>query len=196
MTLDIPARHFDKVEFFNNKTQEFITVLEERSCEPTRLLLEHSLLSIKKWESKWHKPFISGEPLKPEEFIDYVRCMTTNSVKDQRVYDCLMDEDVTVIQEYMNDQKSAWTLTEKPDGKKQKTKYTVEAVYYAMIQYGIPLECEKWHFNSLLALIDYFGFKGGSVPGAGGQKKKSEREILEMYRAMNEKARAKYHSKG
>ena len=196
MTLNIPARHFDKVEFFNNATQEFITVLEERSCEPTKLLLEHSLLSIKKWESKWHKPFISGEKLSAEEFVDYVRCMTTNSIKDPSVYDCLIDEDAEKIQEYMDDPQSAWNLKGEQEKGKVKARYTVEAVYYVMIQHGIPMECEKWHFNSLLALIDYCGFKGGSTPGAGGQKKKTEREILEMYRVMNEKARAKYHSKG
>jgi hypothetical protein len=65
-----------------------------------------------------------------------------------------------------------------------------------MIQYGVPLDCEKWHFNRLMALLDYCDSKGGSSSGAGGPAKQSRKEILEMYRALNEKNRKKYHSKG
>ena len=195
--IDIPARDIPKQEFFDNKTQEFI-IIEPRHIDPIHLQLEHSLMSISKWESKWHVPFLDEENLTGEKLLDYIRCMTINPQKNPDVYDDLTQEALMEIIAYMQDQHSAWVINAKKKGKGKKSKKadTVEAIYYAMIQYGIPPEYEKWHFNRLMALIDYCDSKGGSVSGAGGPQKKSQKEILEMYRAINEKNRKKYNSKG
>ena len=156
-------------------------------------------MSIAKWEAKWHEPFLGKDNLTGEELMDYIRCMTINQQKNPEVYEDLTQEALMEIVEYMQDQHSAWEINPKKKGKggkKAKKPDTVEAIYYAMIQYGIPPEYEKWHFNRLMALIDFCDSKGGSVSGAGGPAKKSQKEIMEMYRAINEKNRKKYNSKG
>ena len=96
----------------------------------------------------------------------------------------------------MQDQQSAWVIDTKKKGRKSKRPDTAETIYFGMIQYGIPIECEKWHFNRLMALMDFCDSKGGSVSGAGGPAKKTLREMMEMYHAMNMNNRKKYHSKG
>lgn len=154
-------------------------------------------MSISKWESKWHVSFFAEDNMNGEKLLDYIRCMTINHQKNPDVYQDLTQEAVLEIIEYMNDPQSAWVINQKKKGKGGKKKPdTVEAIYYGMIQYGIPMECEKWHFSRLMALIDYCDSKGGSTSGAGGPVKKSQKEIMEMYRAINEKNRKKYNSKG
>lgn len=198
LTIDCPARDIPRREYFDNVKQEFI-IIEEKHINPIHLQMEHSLMSMAKWESKWHTSFITNEEFTGEELLDYLRCMTINPQKDPDVYNNLPQEEINRIIAYMQDPCSAWELTgkqKKGKAKRSRRPETVEMVYYAMIQYGIPMECEKWHFNRLMALIDYCDYKGGSTSGAGGPNKRSEKEIMEMYRAMNEKNRKKYHSKG
>lgn len=193
--IDIPPRDIPKQEYFDNLIQEFITV-EGRHIDAIHLQLEHSLMSVAKWESKWHKPFARDDSMTGEELMDYVRCMTINQQKNPRVYEDLTQDALTQIIEYMNNPQSAWEISPKKKSKKPKKAEPAEMIYFAMIQYGVPLECEKWHFNRLLALLDYCDSKGGGSPGGGSPKKRSEREIMEMYRALNEKNRKKYNSKG
>lgn len=196
LLIDRPARDLPKIEFFNNATQEFITI-EARHIGPIHLQLEHSLMSIAKWEAKWHTPFIGKDEFSGDEMKDYIRCMTINPQKNPDIYDDLTQEDVDQIVRYMQDENSAWVIRQKKKEKKQKKAEPVESVYYAMIQYGIPMECEKWHFNRLVALLDYCDSKGGGYGGGGGNmEKKNRKEILDMYRALNEKNRKKYNSKG
>ena len=195
--IEHPARKIPKREYFDNRTQEFVTI-EEQDLGPVNLKLEHSLMSIAKWESKWHESFMGVDVLNGERLQDYIRCMTVNPQKDKTVYDRLTEEDLERIIEYMDDPNSAWEIrkNKNQNNKKKNRPITVEEIYYAMIQYGIPPEYEQWHFNRLVALIDYFDSKGGSVPGGGSPKKRSEREIMEMYKAINERNRKKYNSKG
>lgn len=196
LIINHPARDIPKVEYFDNNTQEFITI-EAKHYDAVNLSLEHSLRSIAKWEAKWHESFLDQENLSGEKLLDYIRCMTTNQQRNPNAYDGLLNEDLEKIVEYIRDPNSAWVIHKnKKSVRRSKVPDTSEAFYYAMIQFGIPLECENWHFNRLQALIDYCGYKGGSTSGAGGPAKRSQKEIMEMYRAMNEKNRKKYNSKG
>lgn len=199
LLIDRPAREIPAREFFDNRTQTFVTVPAQR-LPAIHLQLEHSLLSIAKWEGKWHTSFLENESMTAEEFLDYVRCMTVNAQKDPSVYDGLTQEDFEKIVEYMRDPMSA---TELPDKKQQKKKGrkkpdTAESFYFAMTQLGIPFDCEKWHFNRLAALINYCAENdaGGGGKGSGANKPKSQREMMELYHALNQKNRKKYNSKG
>ena len=183
------------MEFFDNSTQEFITI-PGRHLDAMNLKLEHSLMSVAAWEGIWHEPFSEQKRIDGEKLLSYIRCMTVNQQKNPGIYDQLLQEDLMRITAYMDDPKSAWVMKPPKEEKhRKKERHSAEEIYFAMTQYGIPWDCEKWHFNRLLALLDYFDRKG-SVPGYGGQKKKSEREIMELYRALNEKNRKKYNSKG
>lgn len=188
--MDIPMR-----EFFNNVTNEFITI-PAKHVDAFKLQLEHSLISIAKWEGKWHKPFLSDKQMNLEEFRDYVRCMTINPQKNSEVYEFLTNEDLKKIADYMADPMSAWQMKQKKKKTGKKDTLTADGIYAAMIAAGIPLDyCDKWHFNRLLALLDVCE-SNGVQDGYNTGKPKGQREIMEMYRALNEKNRAKYHSKG
>lgn len=195
LTVDLPERVIPRREYFNNLTQEFI-IIEEKRVPPIHLQLEHSLMSIAKWESKWHEPFLGREDMNGEKLLDYIRCMTINSQKDSGIYSLLPEDTVLEIIEYIHDPSSAWEINPKKKGRKSRKATTAELIYYNMIQLGIPMECEKWHFNRLMALMDFCDCQGGSHPGGGSPQKRSQREIMEMYRAMNERNRKKYNSKG
>lgn len=189
-----PERVIPAIEFFDNSSQEFITI-PERHLDKMNLQLEHSLMSVAKWEGIWHESFTDQAEFSGEKLLSYIHCMTINTQKDPKIYDQLSNDDLMKIIEYMEDPRSAWTINPSRAKKKGKAHQTAEQLYFAMIQYGIPWECEKWHFNRLLALLDFCDRKG-SVSGYGGQKKKTERELMEMYRAMNDKNRKRFNSKG
>ena len=195
LTIDLPERIIPGREYFNNRTQEFI-IIEEKKIPPIHLQLEHSLMSIAKWESKWHEAFLGKEQLDGERLLDYIKCMTINTQKDPGIYDYLTEEAVLEIVKYMQDSHSAWEINPKKKGRKSNKITTVELIYYNMIQLGIPMECEKWHFNRLMALMDFCDCQGGSRPGGGSPQKRSQREVMEMYAALNARNRKKYNSKG
>ena len=174
-------------EFFNETTQEFITT------KPQKLLLEHSLLSLSKWEAKWKKPFFSKEKKTPEEYIDYIRCMTINNSKiDPLIYDSLSAEDFKRIMAYIEDPHTATTIRDMPNKKRSRQRVvTSELIYYWMCASGIPFECERWHLNRLMTLI-----RISSIENNPDAKKMSKRAIYEQNRELNEARRAKYNTSG
>lgn len=139
------------VEEWDPVKEEFITVFKERSLQ-----LEHSLVSLSKWESKWCRPFLSQDTRTLEETIDYVRCMTITQNVDSDIYKYLTDDNIRTINEYIDAKMTATWFSDKQSGKKGKKGNEVitnELIYYWMIAYNIPKECEKWHLNRLLTLI-------------------------------------------
>lgn len=169
-------------EQYNEKTNEFITV------KPQILKLEHSLVSISKWESKWHKPFLDSNDKTLEEVMDYVKCMTVNQV-NPFIYDALTEQNFNEIQQYINDPMTATTIKDIP-GKRNNEIVTSELIYYWMVALQIPFECEKWHINRLLTLIKVCNIKNQP------SKKMPRREILNQNRILNQARRSKYHTKG
>ena len=170
----IPARD----DMWDEENNEFITIKEQT------LVIEHSLVSISKWEQKWKRSFINDGPKTYEEFIDYVKCMTINNVND-RVYDVLTQENVKEIDDYIGDPMTATTFSDlSPHGSREIV--TSELIYYSMIQFGIPHEFEKWHLNRLMALIRVFSIK------QEGSKKMSRSEAAAFQRAVNEQRLAKH----
>lgn len=175
-------------EVFNDRTQEFITI---HGCE---LCLEHSLVSISKWESKWHKPFISDDQKTDQELRDYIRCMTiTQNVPDE-VFANLSVPEVKIINDYIGDSSSATTFSNRrPEGyAKGKEIITSELIYYWMIAYQIPFECQRWHLNRLLTLIRICSIKNNT----GKDNKMPRKAILSNNAALNKARREKYGSKG
>lgn len=152
------------------------------------LKLEHSLLSISKWESKWHKPFVNKETKTTEEVIDYIKCMTINNV-DDAIYKCIDDNVFKIINEYISDSMTATTFNDINSGSSREI-ITSEIIYYWMIAHNIPFECEKWHLNRLLTLIKVCNNKNN--PG----KKMSRSEIIQRNKELNNKRRMAMNSKG
>lgn len=184
LEITLPAIESD--ELWDDEKREFIPVKAEKELT---LKLEHSLVSLSKWESKWCKPFLSKEDKTVEETIDYIRCMTVTQNVDPKAYDRLTTEHIQQIKEYINAPMTATTLpkNKKPGGRRIVTS---ELIYYWMIAFKIPFECQKWHISRLLTLIGVCEVE--STP----PKKQSRRETASQYAALNAARRKKFNSKG
>lgn len=154
------------------------------------LQLEHSLVSLSKWESKWCKPFLSKENKTFEETIDYIRCMTINQNIPDEVYNCLTGENIREINEYISAPMTATRFSNDVMGKGSREQITSELIYYWMIALNIPFECQKWHINRLLTLIRVCNIKNQP------SKKMSRREIMSRNTALNAARRKKLRTNG
>lgn len=155
------------------------------------LSLEHSLVSVSKWESKWQKPYLSREQKTTEEFIDYVRCMTLTQNVDPNVYIAMtsMPDVLKQVFDYTEQSMTATTFSKKNRSHSREI-ITAEVIYYWMIYYGIPFECQKWHLSRLLTLIRVCS-EMNSTP-----KKLSGRELAARNKALNASRRQKMNSRG
>lgn len=178
----IPAM---QMELFDEKTNRFIRI----STKDTTLRLEHSLVSLAKWESKWGKPFLSKKEKTFEETIDYIKCMTLTQNVNDDVYSALTMKNVEDINAYIESPMTATTFP-KEQSKRNGEQITAELIYYWMIAMNIPMECQKWHLNRLLTLIKVCSVKNQPP------KKMSQREIMNRNTALNQARRQKLNSKG
>ena len=172
------------VEQWDEINQKFVRTKEQV------LQLEHSLVSLKKWESKWCKPFLSKQEKTFEETIDYIRCMTINQNVDSNVYYCLTNKNIEEINRYIDAPMTATWFPNDKTGKSSSEQITAELIYYWMISFNIPVEFQKWHLNSLLTLIKVCNVKNQP------SKKMSRRETMSQYAALNRARRQKYNSRG
>ena len=154
------------------------------------LRLEHSLVSLSKWESKWCKPFLSKTDKTTQEIIDYVKCMTlTQNVPDE-VYMCLTADNLREIDNYINAPMTATWFNDDKTAKGSSEQITSELVYYWMIAHSIPVKFEKWHLNRLLTLIRVCDIK--SQP----PKKMSKKAIMSRNTALNAARRKQLNTRG
>lgn len=178
LTITIPS-----YELFNDVTQEFISE-DERVIQ-----LEHSLLSISEWESRWNKPFLSNMEKTSNEIIDYVRCMTLTEGVPETAYLYIDNEQYKLINDYIAAPMTATTISE-PPGKVSREIMTSELLYYYMIAANIPFECERWHLNRLLTLIRICSIK--SQP----EKKRPINEVMKSNAALNAARKKQFNTKG
>ena len=157
----------------------------------TTLRLEHSLVSISKWEAKWKKPFLAKEQKSRIEIIDYVKCMTTTQNVPEDVYSCLTKDNLDAIGAYIEDSMSATWFSDE-NNKPNREIITSELIYYWMVAFNIPFECQKWHLNRLLTLIKICSIKNDPK----GVRNMSKASIMKQNAALNKARRAKSGSKG
>lgn len=177
-------------EAFDEKTNTFT------KTEGCTLCLEHSLVSISKWEAKWHKPFLGDSQKTDEELKSYIKCMTiTQKVKDE-VYETLSSSELKTINDYIGDSMTATTFSNRRQVEGQATRkseiITSELIYYWMVAYQIPFECQRWHLNRLLTLIKICSIKNDT----GKNNKMSKKAILSNNAALNAARRKQSGSKG
>lgn len=176
LQITVPA-----VEGFDENTQEFINMKEQT------LQLEHSLISLSKWESNWRKPFLVKTQKTYEETVDYIRCMTLNKNVDPEVYFHLTNENIIMVNQYIEAPMTATTFSKKTQQQSGREIVTAELIYYWMIALNIPFECQRWHLNRLLTLIEVCNIKNEPP------KKMSRRELLNRNAALNAARRKKHH---
>lgn len=173
-----------KGEQYDEFNEEFIFVKEQT------LQLEHSLVSLSKWESKWCKPFLGLKEKTTEEIIDYIKCMTLTKNVDDNVYKFLTQKNIEDINAYIEAPMTATTFSNSKQSKANGEIITAELIYYWMIALNIPFECQKWHINRLLTLIQVCNIKNQPV------KKMSRGDILRRNAAINAVRRQQLNSKG
>lgn len=178
--LEIPV----SPEKWDEVKEEFIP------AKTVTLQLEHSLVSLSKWESKWHKPFLSNINMTAEESLDYIKCMTITKNVDSSIYRNLTKENVDAVIGYINAPMTATTFSNRQKEKANNEVVTSELIYYWMIAYNIPFECQKWHLNRLLTLVRVCGVKNAPP------KKQSKGEIMRNNAALNAARRKRLNSKG
>lgn len=156
---------------------------------PKTIKLEHSLVSLSKWERKWHVPFLTDKPKSIEQTVDYIKCMTISQNVDPNYYSLITDAMLRDIMAYVEDPMTATTVPEE-SGNRSREPITAELIYYWMIELGIPVEFQKWHLNSLLTLIKTVNFKRSP------EKKRSQMETAQMYKRLNAERRKALNTKG
>lgn len=179
LQITIPA-----TELWNEKTNEFTKTKEHV------LQLEHSLVSLSKWESKWCKPFMSKTPKTQEESIDYIRCMTITQNVDFDVYNGITNEIVEEVTKYIEAPMTATTFSNDNKNVINREIITAEIIYYWMVALNIPFECQKWHLNRLLTLINVCNIKNQP------KKKGRKQDIYARNRALNEARKRQLNTAG
>lgn len=182
--IHIPAR-----EWIDENTMEF------KSFKGQTIQLEHSLVSMSKWEAIWHIPFLSKEKKTEDQIKSYIKCMTiTQNVSDE-TYNNLSKENVQEIQEYIDDPHTATRFNQHGSGKYAKTsseQLTSELIYYYMTELNIPFECQRWNLNRLMTLIHICAIKKDPK----GRKKMPTKDVYAQNAKLNAARRAAMGSKG
>lgn len=172
------------VEQWDENKQEFVYVKEQT------LQLEHSLVSLSKWESKWHKPFLGKGDKTNEETLDYIRCMTLTQNVNPDVYNYLTRDNITQINKYIEDPMTATTFTNDKTSSRNNEVITSEIIYHWMIALQIPPEYQKWHLNRLLTLIRVCNIKNAPP------KTMSKKELMSRNSALNAARRQQLNTRG
>lgn len=170
-------------EGFNSETDEFEVIRE------FKLELEHSLVSLSKWEQIHEKPFLGSKDLTAEEMFDYIKVMSLLPEVPEEVWTHLTDQNVTEISEYINKKMTATWFSDTPGNGSRET-ITAELIYYWMFSFGIPKECENWHLSKLFTQIRVHSVKNAP------EKKMTRAERFAQQRRLNEQRRAAAGSKG
>ena len=173
-----------QTEYYNEASDSFVMIREQS------IQIEHSLVSLSKWEAKWVKPFLGKENKSFNECVDYIRCMTLTQNVDPIVYGGITADLVKKVNEYIEAPMCATWFNERPGGPKNREIITAEVIYYWMIALGIPFECQKWHLNKLMALIRVCNIK--NTP----PKKMSRKDLINQNKNLNAARRGKMNTHG
>lgn len=172
------------VEMWDEENEMFVIAQKELTLQ-----LEHSLVSISKWESKWCKSFFSKQEKTVEEIMDYIQCMTVTQNVNPETYNRLTKAHIQEINDYVAAPMTATTFGKEPGGNSREL-VTTELIYYWMISLGIPLECQKWHLNRLITLIRVCNIKNQPA------KKMSKKDIISRNAQLNAMRRQQLGTKG
>ena len=178
LTITIPEQ-----ELFNEETCEFIMLKGQT------LVLEHSLAAIAEWESKWKKSFLSTQEKTNEETLDYINCMIVNKEETTPI-SYIDNNNMQLIANYIADTMTATTINNRNHKPHSREIITAEIIYYWMVSLQIPFECQYWHLNRLMTLINVCSIKNQ------GPQKMNAHEAAKQQADLNAARRAKLKSKG
>lgn len=172
------------VDGFDDATSEFVSI------EKRLVMLEHSLVSISKWESKWEKAFLGTDEKTNEQLLDYIRMMTVGDAVPEEVFSRLSAQNIDDANAYINARMTATWFSDTASKQVSSETITAELIYYWMISFGIPFECQTWHLNRLLTLIKVCNLKNAP------EKKLSSAEIAARNKELNAQRKSQWGTKG
>lgn len=173
-------------ELWNEKLEMFLPGTKDQV-----LILEHSLVSLAKWESKWNKSFLSTKQKNRAETIDYIRCMTLTQNVDPETYLRISSKNIREVNKYISLPMTAATFHERQLSASKKKIITAETIYWWMIVNNIPFECQKWHLNRLLALIRFCNIENDPK-----KKKMTQNEIYRSNAEINAARKKAWNTTG
>ena len=175
----MPIKIFVPKQELWDDTREILIPIKE----DITLSLEHSLVSLTKWESKWHKPFLSPEEKTQEETMDYVRCMILNEDVDDEIIYAFTNANLKQIEEYIATEQTATTFPKENSSEPQSNELlTSELIYYYLACMQCPFQpTETWHLSRVLTLIRVASFKNK------GEKKLNKTEALQQCESIKER---------
>lgn len=184
LKLVIPA-----LELFDEKNNLFI------NQDEVTLELEHSLVALAKWESKWEKPFLGSDEKSTEETLDYLRCMTLNPDVPPEVYRRINDDHMAQVNKYLEAKMSATWFTEpKVSGnapvRRSRETITAEIIYYWIVALQLDWEVQHWHLNRLFTLIKVCNQKNAP------EKKRPKRDMVAERQRLNAERKAAMKTQG
>lgn len=174
----------EEKELYHQETNKFIQI---PACT---LTLEHSLISLSKWESKWKIPYLSKQEKTPKQDLDYIRCMVIGPLKDDKIIDALSYSELRQIQNYIESPMTATTFQNIPKRTNKKEVLTSEVIYAHMFAHRIPIDCQKWHLNRLLTLLKVCDLQNAP------KEKMSKKQTAMWYAEQNAARKAKHNSRG
>lgn len=182
LTIIVPA-----TTSFDEANNEFI------ESDEFVLELEHSLVSLSKWEAIFEKPFLNSENKTDKETLAYIEAMTLTPNVPDIVFKSLTNDNVEKINAYLGSKQSAtWFAEKKNVGPEKREIITAEVIYYWLIALTIPMECETWNLNRLFTLIKVCNEKNAPPE----KNKRVTKSDLARRKAMNEQRRAQMKSSG
>ena len=175
LTIQVPLN-----EVYDEETNTF------RVGESYSLELEHSLVSLSKWEQKLEKPFLSQEEKTKDETFWYIRTMALDPNVPEAIYFKLSDQNIEEINAYINAKMTATWFREAPNRKVNREIVTAEIIYYWMNSLNIDISCENWHLTRLMTLIRVVNEKN-SPP-----KKMSQADMIRERNRLNAERQSRF----
>lgn len=177
------------IELFDQTNQVFIPAPKTRTIR-----LEHSLISISKWEEQTKRRFLSdvSGPQTKDDWIRYIQCMSLDGPIDPMLLNCITEQQFNRIVKYIKDNKTATVFTgvRKKNKKSKNRELSSELIYCYMAEYRLPWYAEKWHLSRLLTMIQV------ADNLHSGDDKMNKKEVMSHYAKLNEMNRRRFHSKG
>lgn len=175
-------------EQFDEASNEFFTPAD------VNLELEHSLISLSKWEAIWEKPFLSAEEKTTDETFSYIECMCLTPDVPPETFRRLRGDHLETINKYIEAKMSATWFTDAPAPKgRSREVITAEIMYHWIVAFTLPLDVENWHLNRFFTLVKVCNEKNAPPDK---KKKMSPQQIMERNRALNEKRLQELKTKG